>query len=82
MITSMVKLSKVLDLPEENNGEISLRDTQNGFEIEFKEVSVSLGDSLPILTDVNFKIKPNSITAISGSLGAGKSVLMNLLLVL
>lgn len=78
MITSMVKLSKVLDLPEENNGEISLRDTQNGFEIEFKEVSVSLGDSLPILTDVNFKIKPNSITAISGSLGAGKSVLMNL----
>ena len=36
MITSMVKLSKVLDLPEENNGEISLRDTQNGFEIEFK----------------------------------------------
>lgn len=78
MITSMAKLSKVLDLPEENNGEVSLKDTQEGFEIEFKEVGLSLGDSLPILSDVNFKILPNTITAISGSLGAGKSVLMNL----
>jgi hypothetical protein len=38
MITSMVKLSKVLDLPEENNGEISLRDTQNGLKLSLKKL--------------------------------------------
>lgn len=78
MITSMVKLSKVLDLPEENNGQVSLKNIQEGFEIEFKDVSVSFSDSLPVLTDVNFKIQPNTITAISGHLGSGKSVLINL----
>lgn len=79
MITSLVKLSKVLDLPEENKGEVSLSKAQEGFEIDFKDVTISFNDSLPILTQVNFKIKPNTITVISGSLGAGKSVLMNLL---
>lgn len=78
MITSMVKLSKVLDLPEENNGQVSLKNIQEGFEIEFKDLSVSFSDSLPVLTDVNFKIQPNTITAISGHLGSGKSVLINL----
>lgn len=78
MITSLVKLSKVLDLPEENGGEVSLRGIQDGFEIEFKDVSVSFSDYSPILSDINFKIQPNTITVVSGSLGTGKSILMNL----
>ncbi|SFI37134.1 peptidase domain-containing ABC transporter [Halpernia frigidisoli] len=78
MITAMVKLSKVLDLQEESTGEMTLKDTDQGFEIEFKNVSVSINDSMPILEDVNFKILQNSITAISGNLGTGKSILMNI----
>ena len=36
--------------------------------LNLKKLVFQLGDLSSILTDVNFKIKPNSITAISGSL--------------
>jgi len=79
LIASFAKLSKITDLKEEKNGEIILSQKEKGTEIEFKNVNFSFNDSLPILSDLNFKIKENSITVLTGKLGTGKSLLLNMI---
>lgn len=79
VITSLVKLQKVTHLPEENDGEIRLEKLSGGIEIVFKEVGFSLQDSKPILSNLNFQIPQNTITVISGKLGAGKSLLLSII---
>jgi ATP-binding cassette subfamily B protein len=79
VIAAFAKLKKVTELPEENNGEIVLEKTAEGMELEFRNVNFSFADNAPILQNINFKIPANSITQISGSLGSGKSLLMNMI---
>nr|WP_314495121.1 ATP-binding cassette domain-containing protein [uncultured Chryseobacterium sp.] len=79
VIASLAKLNKVTDLPEEHNGEIVLGEYKEGLEIEFKNVSFSFSEHQNILNNVNFKIPENTITVISGKLGAGKSLLLNMI---
>lgn len=79
VIASLAKLNKVTDLPEEHNGEIVLGEYKDGLEIEFKEVNFSFSEHQNILQNVNFKIPENTITVISGKLGAGKSLLLNMI---
>lgn len=79
LIASFAKLSKITDLKEEQNGEIVLSQKEKGPEIEFKHVNFSFNDTAPILSDLNFKIKENTITALTGDLGSGKSMLLNLI---
>lgn len=47
--------------------------------VEFKNVSFKYKDKT-ILNNINFKIKPNSITTIVGESGSGKTTIFNLLL--
>ncbi|MCS3530470.1 peptidase domain-containing ABC transporter [Chryseobacterium sp. JUb7] len=79
LIASFAKLSKITDLKEEKNGEIILSQKEKGTEIEFKNVNFSFNDSTPILSNLNFKIKENSITVLTGKLGTGKSLLLNMI---
>lgn len=47
--------------------------------IEFKNVSFSYEDKVPVLKNMNFKINANETVAFVGSSGAGKSTIFNLI---
>ena len=79
LIASFAKLSKITELKEESNGEITLSQKEKGTEIEFKNVSFSFNDNTPILSDLNFKIRENSLTILTGKLGSGKTLLLNMI---
>ncbi len=79
VIASLAKLHKVTDLPEEKIGTISFDRYLEGFEVEFKDVSFAFNDHYNILENVNFKIPENTLTVISGQLGSGKSLLLNMI---
>lgn len=79
LIASFAKLSKITELKEEPNGEITLSQKEKGTEIEFKNVNFSFNDNAPILSDLNFKIKENSLNILTGKLGAGKTLLLNMI---
>ena len=48
-------------------------------EIEFKHVTFSYEDNTPVLKDLSFKVKPNTMVSIVGKSGAGKSTIVSLL---
>lgn len=79
VIAALAKLHKVTDLPEEKTGAIIFDEEKTGFEIEFRDVNFAFNDYQKILENVNFKIKENSINIITGELGAGKSLLLNMM---
>jgi len=79
VITSLNKLSKVTELAEERNADIELNPSENGVEVAFKEVMFQFSDQKPILRNLNFSIPANSLTVIRGKLGAGKSLLLNMM---
>jgi ATP-binding cassette subfamily B protein len=49
-------------------------------EITFSDVSFHFNDQKPVLQNLNFNIPANSITVINGVLGAGKSLLLNIII--
>lgn len=79
LIASYAKLTKVTDLKEETQGDIQLSQKEKGMEIEFKDVEFAFNDTPSILSEVNFKLKENSITVVTGKMGTGKSLLLNML---
>lgn len=79
VIAALAKLNKVTELPEEKTGEILLEEHLEGLEIEFKNVNFTFGEHQKILNNINFKVPENTITVISGKLGAGKSLLLNMI---
>ena len=57
----------------------ALRLSQFLEEIEFRDVGFNYNDSrLPVLQNVNLKIKRGEVVALVGSSGSGKSTLINL----
>lgn len=79
LIASFAKLSKVTELKEETDGDIVLSQKDRGIEIEFKDVDFAFNDTPAILSDINFRLKENSLTVITGKMGTGKSLLLNML---
>ncbi|AZA88188.1 ATP-binding cassette domain-containing protein [Chryseobacterium shandongense] len=79
VIASLAKLNKVTELAEEKNGEIIFANQNEGIEIEFKNVDFYFNSNVHILQDINCIIRENSITVISGELGSGKSLLLNMM---
>jgi ATP-binding cassette, subfamily B, bacterial len=79
VIAALAKLNKVTTLQEEKFGEITFDHNNDGFEVEFKDVNFAFNDHHRILENINFKIPENSLTIISGQLGAGKSLLLNMM---
>lgn len=78
MIAAYAKLTKVTEFKEEENGEIMLQPQAQGIEIEMKNVNFSFNGTT-ILDDINLMAPANTITVVSGRLGAGKSLLLNML---
>lgn len=79
IIASYAKLTKVTELKEESDGDIELSQKSHGTEVELKDVNFAFQDASPILNDLNFKIKSNSLNVVTGNTGAGKSLLLNML---
>ncbi len=79
VIASLAKLTKVTELEEEKNGEIVLAQKEEGMEIEFKNVDFNFNSHIHILQDINFTIRENTLTVITGELGSGKSLLLNMM---
>jgi ABC-type bacteriocin/lantibiotic exporter with double-glycine peptidase domain len=79
VIASLVKLNKVTDLAEEQNGEMTLEQSSGGIEVKMDDVSFAFNDNKPILKNISFELKPNTLTVISGDFGAGKSTLLNVM---
>lgn len=78
VITSLAKLSKVIDLPKEEiiNNKITIDNEIKT--IDFKNVSFGFGDET-ILKNINLSILNKSLNVISGELSSGKSLLINLI---
>ncbi|WP_294302485.1 peptidase domain-containing ABC transporter [uncultured Chryseobacterium sp.] len=79
VIASLAKLTKVTELEEEKNGEIVPTQKEEGMEVEFKNVDFNFNNHIHILQDINFTIKENTLTVITGELGSGKSLLLNMM---
>lgn len=79
VVASLVKLGKVTELTEEHTENLVLEPKLGGMELSFRDVDFSFKDQKPILSTINFTIQPNTVTLITGSLGAGKSLLLNMM---
>lgn len=63
------------------DSELAIDKLDNVGTIEFKDVSFKHGDSQEmVLSNINFKISSEKVTAIIGSTGSGKSTIVNLIM--
>ncbi|MGM9877571.1 MAG: ABC transporter ATP-binding protein [Bacilli bacterium] len=77
-IATIERVCEVLDLEEEENGELD--DIVFNSSIEFKNVNFSYVKGKPVLKNFNLKINKGEKIAIVGKTGAGKTTIVNLLM--
>ena len=79
MEACMNRIEEVLAVPElDDAGKSTFPEYYNGPQVEFRNVSFAY-DEKTVLRDVSFRIMPDSMTAVVGSSGSGKSTIANLL---
>lgn len=78
-LTSVQKLSKVVDSEIEDSGSRILPNLDKGVAINFMNVSYSYDKDSNILKNLSFKINPGELVCISGKSGSGKSTVLKLL---
>jgi ATP-binding cassette, subfamily B, bacterial len=76
-LTSVEKINKLMDKPEEKEGTLSLRAA--AVKLEFKNVSFAYTDGKNIIENLSFVINPGDKVLITGSNGSGKSTILKLL---
>ena len=83
IITNLAAAERVFDLMDE---EPEIKDDEGVGEmpaitgsVSFKNVGFAYEDEVPVLTDVNFDIKPGETIALVGPTGAGKTTIVNLI---
>jgi len=79
LIAAYAKLTKVTELKEEKEGDIKLQNNNKGISIEFDHVNFSFNETPNVLSNINFKINENTINVVTGEMGSGKSLLLNIL---
>lgn len=77
-LTSIQKISKVLDSEVEINGSLDLPAINQGVEVEFNDVSFSYDDE-KVLNRLNLQIYAGQLVCIAGNSGSGKSSLLRLI---
>lgn len=77
MEASLDRVERVKDVPliDETSRDIELKQ----FDIEFNNVNFSYDDENPIIQDLSFKIPQNTMTAIVGASGCGKTTVTRLI---
>jgi len=78
-IASMVRVYEILDQKSnivEKPGAVVLERAEGA--VEFRDVSFAY-DSVPVLKDINIRVRPGEIIALVGSSGGGKTTLVNLI---
>lgn len=78
VMTSLEKIHKLLDKPEEQDGRFHL-DHSNGIRIDLKEVSFHYPDQGAVIENVSAQIQAGEKVCIKGKNGSGKSTLLRLL---
>jgi ATP-binding cassette subfamily B protein len=74
-ITEVLKTESTVRAPERPVSELAERGSVELFEVGFSYP----GAEEPVLSDINFRVAPATMTAIIGSTGAGKTTMINLL---
>jgi len=78
VLTSVEKLSKIIDSPLENDGTVNLPSNGNGIAFSLNNVGYVMSDR-NVLSNVNVEIPAGSCVAVMGRDGSGKSTLLRLL---
>lgn len=83
LLTAMSYLERIFETIDED---VTVKDKEGATEmppiigdVEFKDVTFSYEDGVPILNGVSFHVKPGETYAIVGPTGAGKSTIINLI---
>lgn len=81
VLTAVEKLSKVTEIPVEQNGIATILPGKDGLSIEIANLNFSYipGQTSPVLHNINLHIKANETVCIMGRAGSGKSTLLKLL---
>ena len=79
IITGLEKLATVTESVVEKSGTIPYQSNKNGISIELKNGEVAYDANSIILQNLNFKIPSNSLIAITGEEGVGKTSLLHFL---
>jgi ATP-binding cassette subfamily B protein len=74
------RVFEIMDEEEEAPDKIRVKDlTDPRGEVEFRNVSFSYQNGVPVLKNINFKVMPGEVVALVGETGAGKTTIVNLL---
>ncbi len=78
-LTSVEKLSKIIDAEQEQSGHLALAVANTGVNIEFQNVQFSYPAGAKVLNNFSCQIPAGQVVHVAGSSGAGKSTLLRLL---
>jgi len=78
-LTSIEKISKIIDAPIESSGTLQLQENGKGISVVFKDVYYKYNNENETLNNINFKVSNGESLLINGHSGAGKSTILRLL---
>jgi ABC-type bacteriocin/lantibiotic exporter with double-glycine peptidase domain len=78
VLTSVEKLSKVIDQPIDQEGKMELSEKAEGVSIQVQGLNFKY-DKRPVLKNISFNIEPGQKVAVIGEDGSGKSSLLRVL---
>lgn len=78
-LTSIQKVSNVLDSEIEVSGTAILGEPNYGMAINFNNVTFGYNDGNPVISNISFEVLPGQFVCIAGTSGSGKSSVLRLL---
>jgi ABC-type bacteriocin/lantibiotic exporter with double-glycine peptidase domain len=79
ILTSVGKLSKVIDKPLETSGILDLTEVPGGLSVEIRDLEFSYNSEIKVLNNININIPAGNKTVLMGADGSGKSTLLKIL---
>lgn len=78
VLTSVEKLGKLIDKPEEANGVLPFTPGKKGVRLAMRDVAFGYEEQAFVLQRISLDIRPGEKVAVAGADGAGKSTLLKL----
>lgn len=79
ILTSVGKLSKVIDKPLETSGVLDLTEVAGGLSVEIRDLEFTYDQQRKVLHDITIKIPSGHKAVLMGADGSGKSTLLKIL---